>query len=292
MDFAFHANALAAGAVIERGQVIANTPSIGSVVLATAGGEGRTAVSNYFSEELELANAETRVAGRRFVVRDPRSGKEETRFTTWTSVLMKGVSIFGRVNVGEMGLSLSSTRGFEDSDDHDFDIVIWFRDVRVDGKKLEIGIDEALMRMRRYDDLRAFVKEKKAAASLAKRHDAAGDELAAAVGNRKPVRVSLVHSIRGWEAESLATIHVRGLGTFRFGELMLKPGQRRINLIRATFGGDRANVQEAVQVPTSKRRSAAAARMETPEEAPSPDGPTGGSMTLGSGEGNGIPIGP
>lgn len=292
MDFAFHANALAAGAVIERGQVIATTPSIGSVVLATAGGEGRTAVSNYFSEELELANAETRVAGRRFVVRDPRTGKEETRFTTWTSVLMQGVNVFGRVQVGEMGLSLSSTRGFEDSDDHDFDIFIWFRDVRVDGKKLEIVMDDALMKMKRYDDLKAFVKEKKTAASVAKRHDAGGEELTTAVGNRKPVRVSLVQAIRGWESDSLATIRVPRLGIFRFGELMLKPGQRRINLIRATFG-DRKETLEAVQLEAPRRRSAAASRMEeAPEDPSSTNGPTGGSMNLGTGEGNGIPIGP
>lgn len=277
MDFAFNASALAAGAVIERGQVIATTQSLGSVVLAPTGGEGRTAVSDYYSEELKLGHAETRVTGRQFVGKDPRSGKDATRFVTWTSVLMKDVSVFDRVQVGEMGATITSTRGFEEGDDHEFDILIWFHDVRIDRRKIDIGIDERLMRMRRYDDLQNFLgSERSAAASVAKRHDAEGDALTRAVRERKPVRVSLVESIKGWESEALATVHVRGLGTFRFGELMLKPGQRRVNLVRVDFGEPR-NAHES------------AALMA---EGSTPDGPTGGSMTLGSGEGNGTPIEP
>ena len=277
MEFAFNASALAAGAVIERGTAVTTLDSLGSVMLTPTGGEGRGSVTSYFSEELELAHAETRVSSHRFFEKN-RDGKSEEKFTTYTSVLMKGVNVFRRVNVGEMGVNMKSTRGFENNDDHEFEIVIWFRDVVVDGKKIRIKIDEKLMSLRRYDDLTAFVgSQQTAAATLAKRCEAHPDRLTETVRGRKPVSVPLVESITGWEHEALATIFVRGLGTFRFGELMLKPGQRRVNLIRATFG---------------PRRNGAEADPAPQDEDPTPWGPSGGSMTLGSGEGNGIPIGP
>lgn len=278
MDFAFNASALGAGGVIERGNVITTLPGLGSVVLPSTGGEGRTAVSNYYSEELELAQAETRVSARQFAERNPRTGKDEARFVTWTSVLMKGVSIFSRVHVGEMGMTITSTRGFEDDDDHEFQIRIWFRDIRIDKRNLEIGIDEGLMRMRRYDELQSFLGSKSRAASVAKRHDAPPEKLAKALKQRKHVRVSLVESIKGWETPALATIDVRGLGTFRFGELMLKPGHRRVNLIRASLGP-----------PKNEHEANAASLMA---EEPFVESPTGGSMILGTGEGNGTPIEP
>lgn len=278
MDFAFNASALAAGGVIERGNVITTLSGLGSVVLPSTGGEGRTAVTNYYSEELELAQAETRVSARQFIEKNPKTGKEEARFATWTSVLMKDVRIFNRVQVEEMGMTISSTRGFEDDDDHEFQIRIWFREVRIGRRKLEVGIDEGLMRMGRYDEFQSFLGSKGKAASLAKRHDASPENLANALKQRKPVRVSLVESIKGWETPALATIDVRGLGTFRFGELMLKPGHRRVNLIRASFGPPK-NVHKV------KAASFAA-------EEPFVDSPTGGSMVLGTGEGNGTPIEP
>lgn len=277
MDFAFNASALAAGAVVERGNVISTLSGLGSVVLPSTGGEGRTVVSNYFSEELELVQAETRVSARRFAERNPKTGKDEARFVTWTSVVMKGVSIFSRVHVGEMGATITSTRGFEDDDDHDFQIRIWFRDIRIDQRKLEIRIDDGLMRMRRYDELQSFLGSKRAA-SLAKRYDAPPEKLAKALKQRRAVRVSLVESIKGWERPALATIDVRGLGTFRFGELMLKPGHRRVNLIRASFG------------PPKNENKASLASLVA--EQSSVESPTGGSMILGTGEGNGTPIEP
>ena len=290
MDFAFNASALVAGGSVERNQVITTTPSLGSVMLAPTGGEGRTVVSSYFSEELEIAQAETRVAGRRWLEKD------EPRFTTWTSVLMRGVSIFGRVHVGEMGTTMTSTRGFDDGDDHEFDVRIWFRNVRVDGRKIDVVIDDPLMRMKRYDEIHSFLgSQRTAAESVAKRHDANGDALSRALKERKPVRVSLVETIKGWEHEALATIRVRGLGTLRFGELMLKPGQRRVNLILAEFGTPRSGeeaIRARVQRPDPGNESDAVHALNASDEAPSLDGPTGGSMILGSGEGNGTPVEP
>jgi hypothetical protein len=289
MDFAFNASALGAGAVIERGPNNITTTSVGSVVLAPTGGEGRTVISNYFSQELVIAHAETKVAGRGFI-EDP-CGKAEQRFTTWTSVVMQGVSIFGRVSVGEMGALMTSTRGFEDEDDHPFKIKIWFRDVEIDGRKLRINVDRALEAMERYEELHGVVSAE-TVTSLARRCEAEPERLRKVIGGRKPVRLALVESIEGWEDKTLATVDVRGLGTFRFGELMLKPGQRRINLIRATFGKRRSRRSEDDRHEDDRHEGVQQHQMRMSEGPDIPWGPTGGTMTLGSGEGNGTPIEP
>lgn len=296
MDFAFNASALAAGAEIEFGDAVVTVPSLGSLMLAPNGGQGRAALSGYYSRELKIAQAEATVSGRRFVE------KGVPRFATWTSVVMRDVHIFDKVSIGEMGTTLASVRGLDpDDDDHEFDLHIWYRQVTIGKRRIHIGIDEGLKRMKRYKELQDFLQRQRGAGGmLAKRHEpdqktaqTAGEELSRAVSERRLVRIALVERIDGWETEALATIPVRGLGVFRFGELMLKPGQRRINLIRATFGDAGGKDEES----PGESRHALMARNETDEapelpESGEPPAPTGGSMILGSGEGNGTPIKP
>ena len=302
MNFAFNGSALAAGAEIEFGDAVITIPSLGSLMLSPEGGQGRAAVSNYFSQELKIGEAESKVAGRKFI-----GEKGEPRFATWSSVVMKDVHVFDKVHVGEMGTALLSTRGLEDEDDHEFDLYIWFQGVQVGKRKIHIQIDEGLRGMKRYRELQAHLRQEGAVDELAKRHSSdpsaakkAAHELAKCVDARKPVCVSLVQRIDGWETKALATIPVRGLGTFRFGELMLKPGQRRINLIRATFG-DAENGNEAPRMVMHALSRNAPNDADTTGDADSfdesttsgePPAPKGGSMILGSGEGNGTPIGP
>lgn len=297
MDFVFNASALAAGAVIERGPVITTTTSVGSVVLTPSGGEGRTVVTDYFSDELEIAHAETKVSGRGFVRISP-DRKEEPRFASWTSVLMKGVKIFGRVEVDEMGTTIASTRGFEDDDDQDFTIQIWFKGVKIRRKKrdqekraVEVVIDEKLRKTARYDGLSAFLGSERAATSMAKRTHGTGEELMENFRKRKHIRLSLVQGIRGFEEETVATVPVEGLGLFRFGELLLKPGVRRVNLIRATFGDDSAPTHDVHEARLMDKGDAADAA-DAADEAPDATEPLKGSMILGSGEGNGTPVEP
>ena len=64
MNFAFNGSALAAGAEIEFGDAVITIPSLGSLMLSPEGGQGRAAVSNYFSQELKIGEAESKVAGR------------------------------------------------------------------------------------------------------------------------------------------------------------------------------------------------------------------------------------
>ncbi|HEX6098301.1 MAG TPA: hypothetical protein VF432_18400 [Thermoanaerobaculia bacterium] len=284
MFFAYNASALGAGGIIERGPVTYTIPSLASVALAPTGGEGRSVVANYVSQELSFSHAETRVYGR-------QTGRGvDAQFTTSTYVFMKDVNIFGRITVAEMGSTVTSTRGFEGGDDHPFHIDIFYRDVRIDGKRVHPRLDAHLASLSRYDDLaKALVPSRKGGpdtrGALANRFDATPDELARLVAERKPVQGSLVGAIEGLDpAPRSPVIPVPGLGTVRFAELMLKPGRRRLNLIRVNFGLPQR--EGAMPIAFSLRNQ------DGPPGESLDDAPTGGSMTLGSGEGNGTPIEP
>lgn len=280
MDFAFNASALGVGGVIERGRVITTIPSLASVALAPTGGEGKSVVSNYFSEELKFSHAETRVYGRQFL------DDGQPSFTTSTNVVMKDVRIFDKLHIEGMGSTVTSTRGFDGGDDHDFELLLWYRGVRIGRREITPRIDVRLIRLRRYDELLRVLKENRSAAvdadAFSQRFNASPDQLSKLVSERKPVQGSLVESIEGYGPKPVpAKIFVPGLGTVRFGELMLKPGRRRLNLLRINFGAPQVDFE----MPNTLM-------MEEPMGDEFGTGLTGGSMTLGSGEGNGIPIGP
>jgi hypothetical protein len=292
MDFAFNASALGAGGVIERGDVITTIPSIASVALAPTGGEGRSVVTNYFSEELEFSHAETRVFGRQHTGADGKA-----LFTTSTYVLLKDVAIFSTLRIAEMHSTVTSTRGFTGGEDHDFEILVSFRGVRIGRVDIDPRVDERLTKLRRYKELEGMVTAGRAARpedhALAQRFGASPDQFVKLVGEKKPLQGSLVESIDGLEAKAPSPIvTIPGIGTVRFAELMIKPGRRRLNLLRIKFGpardGGRFEPQGEGEMPQALMMMAPA---PMGEEAVA-FGPSGGSMTLGSGEGNGTPIEP
>jgi hypothetical protein len=282
-DFTFNASALGAGGVIERGNVTYTIPSLASVALAPTGGDGRTVVSNYWSEELSFSHAETRVFGR-------ETTKE--MYTTSTNVLMKDVNVLNKLMVGEMRAVITSTRGLDGGDDHEFEIEASYDGVRVGRSKAFPRIDVRLKRVKTYEQLGQFLSGNAAAAgleppadegALARRFNANSTaEITRLILQKKPVQGSLVEHVEGLEKAPVApTIFVPGLGSVRFAELMYKPGRRRLNLIRIMFG------------PQKHETEGPRAFMMMAEESPHDDGgPTGGSMTLGSGEGNGAPVEP
>lgn len=311
MDFAYNASALGAGGVIERnvdrrhpdrGKVVYTIPSLASVALPPTGGEGRSVVTNYYSEELEFSHAETRVYGRGF-----RDDKGEALFTTSTYVLMRDVRVFDSLRIAEMRSVVTSTRGFSGGDDHDFDIEVSFEGVRIGrtGRaEIDPRIDESLRGLRRYDQFEKFIAKTNAsrdrARALAERFNApSADDLTRAVQAKQPVQGTLVEQIDGLEKmQGVAergtgqVVRIPGLGTVRFAELMIKPGRRRLNLVRIKFGFG-PNGHEMTMHPQQEGAMPQALTLAegASEESFSPP-PDDGSMTLGSGEGNGTPIGP
>jgi hypothetical protein len=292
MDFTFNASALGVGGVIERGDVITTIPSLASVALAPTGGEGKSVVSNYFSEEFEFAHAETRVYGRQIVGDD---GKP--LFTTSTYVLLKNLRIFDRIRIGEMRSTVTSRRGLDGDLDHEFEIMVSYKQVRIGKADVEPRIDkDFLEKVKRYKDLEGLMTPGRSVnaeqTELAGRFNGSPGDLAKLVREKRPVQGSVVAGIDGLVERKLhpSKVTIPGFGTVRFGELMLKPGRRRLNLLRINFGPEKTfggQLQQEGAMPQAFVMAPGA----LDEDLFSKD-PTGGSMTFGSGEGNGTPIGP
>ena len=281
-DFTYNASALGAGGVIERGNVKYTIPSLASVALAPTGGEGRTVVSNYHSEEVSFSHAETRVFG---------SETKSEWFTTSTYVLIRNLRVFDKLSVGEMRAVVTSERGFEQDDDHPFSLEVSYRDVRVRGSQAIAEADFNLLQASRYRHLEPLltgaengegIRKTRDPEGLAKRFNAnSSKDLVHVLKQKKPVQGSVMESVELDSRKHGPTIYVPGLGYVRFAELMIKPGRRRLNLIRILFGPRK-----------DESNSAQPFMMAMAEEGPDEDGPTGGSFTLGSTEGNGIPVEP
>jgi hypothetical protein len=291
MEFTFNASALGAGGIIQRGDVTTVIPSLGSLALAPTGGEGRTIEKNYWSEELAFSHAETRVYGRE----QPGGGV----FTTFTYVLIKDLAIFGdKLTIAEMRATVTSTHDFRDEDDNDLEVTVQYKGVRVEGKEIEPKIDVAIASVRRYQHLEQILGESPAVKlsqglkssndkkALAERFNAASPEvLSRRLKERKAVQGTMIEKVEGRvQPRRHHKIFIPGLGTVRFAELMIKPGRRRLNLLRIALG--------------DRDETAAAFNQETAEPmmamimAESAESSLRGSMTVASVEGNGTLVGP
>lgn len=281
-EFTYNASALGAGGVLKRGNVNTVIPSLASVALAPTGGEGRSVVSNYYSEELAFDHAETRVVGL-----ETAPGA----FTTSTYVFIKGLRVFDRLTIERLKAVVTSTRGMDlDDDDHEFELSASYKNVVFRGVELAPEIDLEITNCRRYADLQKKLSEGPRYRGI---DAAAQTELMQHVQKRRAVQASAVKNVKLSKRIGEVTGHkmrVPRFGTIRFGELMFKPGRRRLNLLRfefdpaVLFGMRSLAEEEAVELPV--RRSRAMANFL---EEPTTDG---GSMTVASVEGNGCPLVP
>jgi hypothetical protein len=281
MEFTYNASALAAGGVFRNRGISTIVPSLASVALAPTGGEGKSVVSNYFSEELSFAHAETRVSGR-------RTGPGI--FTTFTYVFIKDLRVFDKLAIGELRGTVTSIHSERDTDDdHDFQLEASYRDVRAAGHDVVPAIDLCVGSLKRYRHLRDVLSAgangrtglasglvaPTDAQALAERFNASSpEELDRLVVERRALHGSLVERVDGQVSRRHHKVYVEGLGTVRFGELMLKPGRRRVNLLRVSFGTD--ETQRGSNDDETLERIAA-------DE---------GTMTIASVEGNGMPVYP
>ena len=275
-EFTYNASALGAGGVFRNGAITTVIPSIASVALAPTGGEGKTIVSNYFSEELSFSHAETRVNG--YV----NAGTHVTQ----TYVYITGLRVFDKLEIDELKGTVTSIHSDLD-DDHEFTLEATYKNVRALGHQV-VPIDDVCVKsLKRYKDLQAVVQKLKGNEGVTLDADVTlpndGDELAERFGadinsleqsinQGRALQGTLVEKVVGDVFPSNAAarrhhkVYIEGLGTVRFGELLLKPGRRRVNLLRIAFTNELVNT-----------------------EAPGPDG---GALTIASVEGNGTPVFP
>lgn len=260
MDYAFNATALGLGGVRESDGVTTIFPSLGSVVLSSTGGEGSSEILNYNRDGISFGAMQTRVSGSRV---------SDTLFCTTSDVRLSYVNLFGRLRVNQMRLSLTSTRHLDREEDEAlFEVQASYRGVVIDDEELIPELDVEMCSLQTYDQFLQEATEN--AAHIAEKLEQDEQTVREMATRRVPpiIRGSIVADIRKSENSRLIhrrnRVHVPGLGQVKFGELLLKQGRRRINLLRFDFGD---HLQET----------------HTSEH---------GSMVMGSGEGNGMPIWP
>jgi hypothetical protein len=259
MEYAFNATALGLGGVIERGRKTTIIPSLGSVVLPSTGGEGSVEIHNYDRDGISFTTLQTRVGGYRVA---------QDLYSTYSDILITNLSVLDRVRVALMQLTLTSTRPAEpDQQEARFEMRASYRGVRVDDDEIVPQIDVEMCGFETYGQFLRAAQEQpeRIASKLDQAVEAVHD---VARGNVPLVRGAIVADIAKQRGSSLAhnrnRIDVPGLGRLRFGELLLKHGHRRINLLRLDLGD-----------PTLESHST-----------------SGGTIVMASGEGNGTPVWP
>lgn len=281
-EFAYNASALGAGGVIKRGDVTTIIPSLASVALAPTGGEG-SSVANYTSPELSFGYAETRVSGKETTPIVLGGSPQPQRFTTSTFVQIYELNLFGRLTVTQMGAVVTSTRGMEPEEDHAFEVQVWYEGIKVDGHPVGLEYDEDVRKCGRYADFQQLVGGESPSNDLVARLGVADDPMfAQQLSDGKAVQASVVKSL--FPSGPIGRGHghvlpIPGIGVARFGELMLKPGRRRLNLLRLQLDADLGWF-----FPVSPQIQGDEQRMSFANESAPGDG---GSVTVASAEGNG-----
>jgi hypothetical protein len=267
-NFTFNASALGMGGVIDHADGTRTViSSLASVALAPTGGEGSAVVENYSKNGISFARAESRVAGYE---------TSPDQFTTYTDIFVTGLSVFERFKVALMQVTMTSTRKLTDTDST-FDLRAIYRGVEADGEEIIPAIDLEVCNAATYD---AFTRTLQGnVPRVARQLEVEEKHLSEALDkNLQPLRGTIVQKLHRRDQSILREsnkLTLEGFGSVRFGEFLVKPGRRRLNLLRFTFG------EELRQQPAG----AATMRALT-------TGGDSGSLTVGSSDGNGAPVWP
>jgi hypothetical protein len=305
MEFTYNASACAAGGVIQKrnGEFVV-IPSLASVALAPTGGGGMTTLKDYHSEAVSFTSAHTEVFGREVA---------PMTFTTQTDVYITNLRVFDVLSIALLRATVTSTRRVDPAnphdDDHAFDLEASYHGVevwnRAAGRRQEVSpkVDVSVKSIKRYQHLQSILDgpgnaeftaadgtrllpcaDKK---MLLKRFNADVDTtLKHELDQKNPILGTLIEDVESavTRNERVARTHgklhklfIPNFGTVRFGELMLKPGRRRVNLLRIEL---MENELAALQGDEDEPFNEAVADYQ------------GGSLAMGSVEGNGSPLFP
>jgi hypothetical protein len=307
MAFTFHANTLAFSGQLDEpsDRRTKYLPSQASVALPPEGGVGESTVQNYSEEGVSFYRAESRCFGNSF---------EDRIYNTFANVMVTGLDIRGVIQADVLNSSVTSVNRRERGSTTESRITIDANIVGlvINGHPIEVDLDTE--RFRRHATFTEFVNSFQTL-SLEEM-----TELAAAYNwpleecmttkEENGVTVTTFHvpkrcstglrasllrdtcprlaegEIPGIRREGF-TIEVADFGLIHLGEVLIKAGRRRVNLLRVELG----KTLEGKSTPRASLATAAAApRIQAVALGEAPTQPSlvrGGGFTLCSGEGNG-----
>jgi hypothetical protein len=172
-----------------------DVPSAGAVALAPAGGEGNATVEHYDANGIRFDQSVSSVRG-----------TDDGRVAVTTAVVsLRNIDILGRIHIDEISARVigRQARGAAEAD-----ITIdnlRFRNVVVDGRQIVVRPDAARLNRTR---------------TFARFRDGDNDVLALST-----------NVITGGDQ----TLEVPGIGTLYFAEVLVKPGERSVTMLRIEF---------------------------------------------------------
>ena len=306
MGFSFHANTLAFGGQIESpGSRPKYLSSEASVTLPPTGGIGEAVSGPYDQEGISFLSARSYVTGSAF---------GDSAYNTYANVTVNNLDIQGRIQAQVLNTTVTSmnrrdANGCIGESRISFDANIV--GLVIDGHLIDVDFNpEPFRRNATFDEfVRAFpAMPPDEARSLAEAYKWPLDECLDETTGRyhipsrcsTGIRASLLRStdpaLAPGEINGITrrgyTIEVAGFGLIHLGEVLLKAGRRRINLMRVELGKtlDGASMLSAPLPEGGGLPRLAAAGMDggadvialVPEA-----GGLGGTYTFASGEGNG-----
>jgi len=172
-----------------------DVPSAGAVALAPAGGEGNASVEHYDANGIRFDQAVSSVRG-----------TDDGRVAVTTAVVsLRNIDILGRIHIDEISARVSGRQARGAAEAEITIDNLRFRNVVVDGRQVIVHPDAArLNRMRTFVGFRS------------------GDDSALALST------NVITS-------GDQTLEVPGIGTLYFAEVVVKPGERSITMLRVEF---------------------------------------------------------
>jgi len=173
-----------------------DVPTAGAVALAPAGGDGSTSVEHYDSNGIRFDQGMTSVRG-----------TDDGNVAVTTAVVtLRNIDILGRIHIDEISARVTGRQARGAAEAEITIDNLRFRNVIVDGRQIQVRPDAArLNRMRTFVALRAGDNDPSLSRSGTLVPD--GDQ----------------------------SLEVPGIGTLYFAEVLVKPGERSVTMLRIEF---------------------------------------------------------
>lgn len=306
----YNASALGLGGVLKhRNGATTIIPSLASVALAPTGGEGSNEISNYDKDGVSFSNARSSVMGYDSAYRT---------FTTCSDIYITNLDLFGRVKVAIMQTSISSTRDVlrngdirneSNPDNARFSMHAMIRGLTIDGVEVVPQFDIDLCECPTYEQFTTRIGGR-GIGTYAQQFGVEKKELQSVLESKaQPIRASFVSDLQHKETDQFGPrkgfkLPVKNFGCVHFGELVVKPGRRRVNLLRIEFDsnlafreseaavGERAPHRARLAAPVDEEQGGGEDTMLAESVLPGSGTPYRGSMTILSQDSNGAPSWP
>lgn len=289
----YNASALGLGGVLKHPNGATTIiPSLASVALAPTGGEGFSEISNYDRDGVSFSSAHSRVTG----YESAGSGT----FTTSSDVYITNLNLFGRVKAAILQTSISSTRDVVETseiseqfnpDTARFSMHSMIRGLTIDDVEVIPELDLELCECRTYEQFTTRIGGN-SVGTYAQQFGIEQTQLEQVLtAGAQPIRASFVRDLHHAPTDKFGPrkgfkLPVKNFGNVHFGELIVKPGRRRVNLLRIEFDAALATMDNV------QRLIGADDLDGTADATSSALGFGGGSMTVMSQDSNGVPSWP